>query len=97
MLGWLRAVIGADSPGARRLAASSLWSVLLRLGGALLTFAVGVQLARFLGPSGFGIYGVVLAIATMLTALAQLGLPTLVVREIARTRAEGDWPGLRSR
>jgi O-antigen/teichoic acid export membrane protein len=78
------------------LVASSLWSVLLRIGGALLTFAVGVQLARFLGPSGFGIYGVVLALATMLTALAQLGLPTLVVREIARTRTEGDWPGLRS-
>lgn len=89
-------MIGADSPGARSLAASSLWSVLLRAGGALLTFAVGVQLARFLGPAGFGIYGVVLALATMLTALAQLGLPTLVVREIARTRNEGDWPGLRS-
>lgn len=96
MLGRLRALIAADSPGARSLAASSLWSVLLRLGGALLTFAVGVQLARFLGPWGFGIYGVVLALATMLTALAQLGLPTLVVREIARTRTEGDWPGLRS-
>ncbi len=89
-------MIGADRPGARSLAASSLWSVLLRVGGALLTFAVGVQLARYLGPAGFGIYGVVLALATMLTALAQLGLPTLVVREIARTRSEGDWPGLRS-
>lgn len=96
MIGRLRAILGADRPGARSLAASSLWSVLLRLGGALLTFLVGVQLARYLGPTGFGIYGVVLALATMLTALAQLGLPTLAVREIARTRSEADWIGLRS-
>ena len=94
MIGRIRAILGADSPGARSLAVSSLWSVLLRLGGALLTFLVGVQLARFLGPAGFGIYGVVLALATVLTALAQLGLPTLAVREIARTRSEADWAGL---
>jgi O-antigen/teichoic acid export membrane protein len=75
---------------------SAVWSLVIRLVGMVLAFGVGVQLARFLGPAGFGIYGVVLALATMLTALAQLGLPTLAVREIARTRAEGDWPGLRS-
>ncbi len=95
MIRKLGAVFGAEGSGARRLVTSSLWSVLLRVGGALLSFFVGVQLARYLGPAGFGIYGVILGLATLFWSLSQLGLPTLAVREIARSRAEGDWPALR--
>lgn len=93
--GWLNRLTGSDSAASHPLVASSLWSVVLRIGGALLSFLVGVQLARYLGPAGFGIYGVILGIVTLLWAVAQLGLPTLAVREIARTRTAADWSALR--
>ena len=64
------------------------WSICLRLLGALLSFAIGIQLARYMGPAGLGIYGVVLGAAMLLGTAAQLGLPTLSVRELSVRRAQ---------
>ena len=56
---------------------------MLRLFGAAAAFASGVILARHLGPSALGIYGVVVAISAILATVAQLGLPALATREAA--------------
>lgn len=79
----------------RGLVVAAMWSLPLRFFGMGLGFVVGVLLARMLGPAELGIYGVVLALAMILMALAQLGLPTLAVRELMRFRAIQDWGGLR--
>ena len=66
-----------------RLVSTGIWSILLRLLGALAAFASGVVLARHLGPSALGIYGVVAAIAAILATIAQLGIPSIATREAA--------------
>ena len=68
---------------ARQLAETTIVSAAVRIGGIGLTFLVGVQLSRYLGPAGYGVYGTVMAIAALLIVPAQLGLPQLVTREIA--------------
>lgn len=49
-----------------------------------LAFAVSVILARVLGSTKFGIYTQVLAVINIIGAPVELGLPSLLVREIAK-------------
>lgn len=73
----------------RRLAFATISGGLIWALGTLATFAVGVVLARWLGPSGYGIYGTAIAIVTLLAVPAQLGLPLLATREVAATQGQG--------
>jgi len=57
--------------------------------------ATATVLARALGPSGYGIYAFVLVLASALAQVLLFGLPTLVLRETAYARTDGDWPRLR--
>lgn len=74
---------------------SSIGSLLIRVLGAGLSFSLAVVLARALGPEGYGAYGFVLAILTVLAIPAQAGLPLLVVRETAKADTQQNWPLLR--
>ncbi len=65
---------------------------IVRMVGMAATFGVGVQLARYLGPDGVGIYGTVLSIMAVASVVAQLGLPQLLTREVAVHAYEGS-PG----
>jgi O-antigen/teichoic acid export membrane protein len=49
------------------------------------TLLVGVQLARYLGPAEYGIYGLVMAIVALATVGAQFGLAQFAMREGARS------------
>ncbi len=72
--------------GAAMLAARSI-SVLTGIGLALL-------LARGLGAQGYGLYVFALTIALMLSMLVQMGLPALLVRQVAIYRSRQDWAHL---
>lgn len=74
-----------NKPGSlvRQLIHAVIGSAGVRIIGMGFTFLVGVQLARYLGPEGYGIYGTVMAVAALLTVLAQLGLPQLITREVS--------------
>lgn len=76
---------------------SGIWSLLLRVAGLASGFALGVLLARMLGPEEFGIYGLVTTVAAVGMTIAQLGTPQLAVRELSVRAAEGDWAGARAR
>jgi len=67
----------------------------LRAAGSAASFLLGVQLARFLMPEGFGLYAIVIAFAQMMCVVAQAGLPTLAVREIAVGMQSRDWSLIR--
>ena len=54
---------------------------LLRMGVGLL---VGVWVARYLGPEQFGLLNFALAFTGLFAAIATLGLPEIVVRDIVR-------------
>lgn len=63
----------------------------MRIVNVGLGYAVTVALARSLGPAGFGVYSVVLALISLLGMPAQFGLPVLLVREIGAARAREAW------
>lgn len=67
----------------------------VKITGALLGFALTVVLARLLGPSEYGIYAWVMALVALLSVPVQLGLPTLLIREVARAQQQRDWGSLR--
>jgi O-antigen/teichoic acid export membrane protein len=62
----------------------------VQLVGMALSFLVGVQLARGLGPQVFGQYGIAMAAVGILSIPGQFGLPQLVTREVAAALASKD-------
>ncbi|MDE2382932.1 MAG: oligosaccharide flippase family protein [Xanthomonadaceae bacterium] len=54
------------------------------------TFLLGWQLARGLGAAGYGIYGVAMAVVSILGVPSQFGLPQLLTREVASANATAD-------
>ena len=48
------------------------------------------MLGRLLGPQGYGEYAYVMATVAVLSPLAAVGMPSIVVREIAACRSRGD-------
>lgn len=62
----------------------------LRLAGMGLGFLVGVQLARSLGAEGYGVYGLAMAVISVLTVPTEFGLPQLLTREVAAAHTRRD-------
>jgi O-antigen/teichoic acid export membrane protein len=62
----------------------------VRLSAMVASFAVGVLLARVLGVSGYGYYGMAVAVITLAGIPGEMGLPRLVTREVAAAKARGD-------
>jgi len=75
---------------------SGLWSLVLRVSGLFSGFALGVLLARMLGPAEYGIYGLVTTVAAVGMTIAQLGTPQLAVRNLSVRATGGDWPGVKA-
>ena len=79
----------------RALVSSTAGSLIVRLAGMAATFAFGVLLARLLNPQGFGTYGIIVAIALVLSVVGQFGLQTVGMREISVALAQQRWGELR--
>lgn len=62
----------------------------VQLGGMVATFLVGVQLARGLGVTGYGYYGIAMAVITLATIPGNFGIPKLVTREVAAAQSRKD-------
>lgn len=75
----------------RDLLRGGLGSLTVKVAHAGLAFAVAVTLARMLGPADYGVYAFALSVMMILALPAQVGLPQLVVRETAKTQADGEW------
>lgn len=63
----------------------------IRAAGAGLAFLSSVILARILGSSGYGIYSYGVSVAMVLAVIAKLGLPQLLLREVAAASAREKW------
>jgi len=74
-----------------QLGRSATGSVALRVANAAFALAASILLARLLGPEGYGVYAFAFSIVMLLALPAQAGLPTLVVREVARYEVDGRW------
>lgn len=73
------------------LLSTSLSALGLKLCAAILNFTLGIVLARILVPADFGRYSIAIAILGLSTSIAGLGLPALVIREIAKLNVLGEW------
>lgn len=62
---------------------STNWMFLEQFIRIFVALFVGIWVARYLGPSNFGILSYVLALIALLSSIAKLGLDDLVLREIA--------------
>lgn len=58
-------------------------NVAINLGSRILAIIVGVLLARNLGVSGYGVYALCLSIVTVILVFTDLGMPTLIIRELS--------------
>ena len=77
------------------LSRGALGSVMLKFIGMSLGLLLAVILARTLGPASYGIYAYVFALISLLAIPAQLGLPSLVLRETAKAHATEQWSMMR--
>ena len=85
-----------DGEGIKRfLLRGFLGSGALRICFTLLNLAIAIFLARALGPKGYGIYAFAYAQISLLAIPAQMGLPTLVMREVARYHLKKEWGNLK--
>ncbi len=81
---------------ARNPLARGSFGVALLLGGSVVfSFVTGVIFARLLGAAGYGVYAYAMAWVGLLVIPANLGLPSLITREMAAYQATADWGLLR--
>src|SRR5680860_851939 len=92
---WIKEVVGPRGGVKAEIAGGATGSFFLKAVGMLLRFGVGVVLARLLGADGYGIYAYAMALVGLMQVPVQLGLPNLLVREVAAYREKGEWGLLR--
>lgn len=61
----------------------------------LLALALGIVLARALGAVGYGVYAYAFAVMNVLLVVAEAGVPTLLLREVAASHGLERWGLLR--
>lgn len=75
----------------RILARSASSLAVLHAASMGIAFLIGIMLARLLGASGYGIYGLAMSVATVTGMVAEFGLPALTMREVGAAKATGRW------
>lgn len=67
----------------------------LKVVNTALALAISLILARILGAQEYGVYAYAISWASLLSIPTVLGLSTLLIREVARYKALGDWRTLK--
>lgn len=70
-------------------------NALIQVCNRALALAVGVVLAKGLGAEGYGVYSYAFALMSLLSVFACFGMPTMLVREVAKAESKKDWRYLR--
>lgn len=78
-----------------RLIRGGLGSAGIQAANRLLALGMGIVLARMLGPDGYGIYAYAFTIMSLLMVVAEAGVPTLLMREVAAAQGKAEWGLLR--
>ena len=63
----------------------------VKLVNLALAFISSILVARSLGPAGYGAYAFIMSLVSLLALLSCLGLPELMVREIAKYEQSREW------
>jgi O-antigen/teichoic acid export membrane protein len=71
------------------------YSAVIQAVNLILVLALGIILARALGTEGYGVYAYAFAIMNVLMIVAEAGVPTLLMREVAASLGRQEWGVLR--
>jgi O-antigen/teichoic acid export membrane protein len=82
--------LGALDGGTGRILANTAYRAAADVGSKLISITFFIVLARKLGDAGFGVFVFGLALATLLTVLANFGQDLVLTREVARDRSRLD-------
>ena len=91
---FLHLVVSGDGLKAR-LVREGLGSAGIQATNRVLALALGIVLARSLGADGYGVYAYAFSIMSLLMVVAEAGVPTLLMREIAASQGCEEWGLLR--
>jgi len=69
----------------------SFWSAVIKVSSKLVLLAFAAILSRELGAEGYGIYAFAFSVLAIMRIFAVLGIPTLLMREIAAAQVNGEW------
>ncbi len=86
----MRTAIDIRSSGFRRYFANTSWLMGHRLLSMVVALFVGVYVARYLGPDRFGLLSYAGSFVGLFTALATLGLDSIMVRELVKAPERRD-------
>ena len=75
----------------RRLALGMSGVFALSFMSKVLMLGVSIVLARLMGPARYGVYAAAVALITLIGIPASLGLPNLIVRQVAAYRVHAQW------
>jgi O-antigen/teichoic acid export membrane protein len=82
-------------PRSAQLIRTNVLGLTFRSCSLLVGLGIAALLARLLGLSGYGIYAAALALVSLINVPLQLGLPTLVLRQVTMYREREQWNLLR--
>ena len=68
--------------------ANSIWTVVEKIARIAYVIFIGSWIARYLGPSDYGIYSYVFAVLMIFILISRLGLPDLLVRYLTPREAD---------
>jgi len=86
----IRDVLSGDGLKAR-LIRGGIGSAGIQATNRVLALALGIVLARTLGPDGYGVYAYAFAVMSLLMVAAEAGVPTLLMREVAASLGREEW------
>jgi len=76
--------------GFKKYFVNTSWLFFERIIGMVVSFFVGVYVARYLGPANYGLFNYVVSFVGLFTAIAALGLDGIVVRELVKDNEKRD-------
>ena len=94
-MNWGKEIFNAGVSVRSRLVHGGIASVVLKIISVAANLVVTVLLARLLAPDGYGVYTLALTAVSLVGVPIQLGLPTLVLREVTVLMERQEWGLLR--
>jgi O-antigen/teichoic acid export membrane protein len=76
------------SKGFKKYGGNTLFLFVERVYRTILGITVGILLARYLGPSGFGKYNLALSIAFIVSTFTALGLQQIVIKDLVESKKD---------
>ena len=76
------------SKGFKKYGGNTLFLFVERVYRTILGITVGILLARYLGPSGFGKYNLALSIAFIVSTFTALGLQEIVIKDLVESKKD---------